>query len=154
MVVGCVLSPDGRVGPVPPAVSAACWVDLPATGRFRLDPKEETTERFTVPLIEDQTKQIIEILSDCAAKCSACAQDCANQGDKDLAKCIALCSDCAEICNTGISLMTRNSALTAEMCRLCAEACDRCAEECERTGMTECAEACRAAAEACRQMAG
>lgn len=53
-----------------------------------------------MPLIEDQTKQIIATLSDCLVKCSACARDCANQGEKDLPKCIALGSDCAEICAT------------------------------------------------------
>lgn len=60
-----------------------------------------------MPLIEEQTQQIITTLSDCLAKCSACAQDCANQGNKDLARCIALCTDCAELCRTCIPLMAR-----------------------------------------------
>ncbi|TNB75670.1 four-helix bundle copper-binding protein [Arthrobacter sp. BB-1] len=106
-----------------------------------------------MPLIEDQTRQLINTLGDCLARCTACARDCAGQGDKDLASCIQLCSDCAELCGVCIPLIARGSDFTDEMCRVCADACERCAQECERTGMNECAEACRAAAEACRQMA-
>lgn len=105
-----------------------------------------------MPLLEEQTRQLINTLSGCLATCTACARDCVSQGDKDLAGCIMLCSDCAELCGVCIPLIARDSEFTPEMCRLCADACERCARECDRTGMTECADACRAAAEACRQM--
>jgi hypothetical protein len=107
-----------------------------------------------MPMIEDQTKQLIDTLSDCLAKCEACIQDCADQGNEDLASCIKLCADCADLCRACISLLARGSQFSAELCRLCADACEQCAQECERTGMTECAETCRKAAEACRQMTG
>ena len=35
-------------------------------------------------MIEDHTKQLIDILSDCLAKCTACAKECVEQGDKGL----------------------------------------------------------------------
>ena len=106
-----------------------------------------------MPMIEDDTKQLIDTLNDCLVKCTACAQDCANQANADLTECIKFCSDCADLCQACVSLLARGSKFSPELCRTCADACDQCAQECERTGMTECAEACRKAAEACRQMA-
>jgi len=50
-----------------------------------------------MPLIDDRTKQLIDVLADCVAKCEACAKDCASHGNADLANCIALCSDCAAV---------------------------------------------------------
>jgi hypothetical protein len=107
-----------------------------------------------MPLVDDRTQQLINVLAECVTKCEACAKDCASQGNADLAGCINLCLDCATLCQACIPLLARGSEFSAALCRDCADACERCAQECERTGMTECAEACRKAAEACRQVAG
>jgi len=107
-----------------------------------------------MPLVDDRTQQLINVLADCVAQCEACAKDCASQGDADLAGCINLCLDCATLCQACIPLLARDSLFSAALCGVCATACERCAQECERTGMIECAQACRAADEACRQMAG
>ncbi len=107
-----------------------------------------------MPLVDDRTQQLINVLADCVAKCEACAKDCAIQGNADLTGCINLCLDCATLCQACIPLLARGSEFSSALCRDCADACERCAQECERTGMTECAEACRKAAEACRQVAG
>ncbi len=103
-----------------------------------------------MPLVDDRTQQLIDVLADCLAKCEACAKDCASQGNADLAACIALCSDCATLCQACIPLLARGSEFSAQLCQTCADACERCAQECERTGMTECAEACRKASAAGR----
>jgi hypothetical protein len=106
-----------------------------------------------MPLVDDRTKEIVNILATCVAECAACSKYCANQGNADMANCIALCNDCAALCAACIPLVGSGSQFTAELCRLCADACDQCAAECEHLGMNECAEACRKAADACRQMA-
>ena len=103
-------------------------------------------------LADDRTQQVISILADCVAKCEACAQSCASQGNADLADCIALCSDCATLCQASIPLLARGSEFSGAICGTCADACERCAQECERTGMTECAEACRACEQACTEL--
>jgi len=107
-----------------------------------------------MPLVDDRTQRLIDVLADCVAQCEACGKGCATQGSADLAGCITLCLDNATLCQACIPLLARGSEFSTELCRTCADACDRCAQECERTGMTECAEVCRKAAEACRQMAG
>jgi hypothetical protein len=106
-----------------------------------------------MPMVDDRTKEIVNILATCVAECAACAKYCGKQGNADMANCIALCTDCADLCGACIPLVGGGSPFTPELCRLCADACDQCAAECERLGMTECAEACRKAADACRQMA-
>ena len=106
-----------------------------------------------MPLVDDRTKEIVNILATCVAECAACAKDCAKKGNADMATCIALCNDCAQLCAACIPLVACGSSFSAELCRLCADACEQFAAECARLGMTECAEACRKAADACRQMA-
>lgn len=145
---------DRRAGSAPRRTA----VDPPVAGRSKVghDPRahRRTEEGADMPLVDDRTKQLIDVLADCIAKCEACAKDCASQGNADLADCISLCSDCAALCQACIPLLARTSQFSAATCATCADACERCANECDRTGMIECAEACRTAAQACRQMAG
>lgn len=81
----------------------------------------------TIPLVDNRTEQLINVLAHCVAKREACANDCASQGNADLAGCITLCLDCATLCQAFIPLLARGS---------------------------QCAEAGRKTAEACRQIAG
>jgi len=62
-----------------------------------------------MPLLDDRTQQLINVLADCVAKCEACAKDCASQGNADLAGCINLCLDCATLCEACIPLLARGS---------------------------------------------
>ena len=78
-----------------------------------------------MPLIDDRTKQLIDVLADCVAKCEACAKGCASQGNADLANCIALCSDCAALCQACIPLLARDSQFSAALCGVCADACEQ-----------------------------
>ena len=105
-------------------------------------------------LIDDRTKELIDTLADCAAKCEACARDCSKRGNADLVDCIALCLDCGDLCQICLPLLARGSQFAAAICSVCADASELCAAECERVGMTECAEVCRTTAEICREMAG
>jgi hypothetical protein len=107
-----------------------------------------------MPLVAERNQQVIDVISDCQAKCVACAHDCASQGNSDLARCIRLCLDCAVLCQACVPLLASDSALSPALCGLCADACQQCADECDRVGMTECAEVCRRGAELCREMAG
>lgn len=73
-----------------------------------------------MPLVDDRTQQLINVLADCVAQCEACAKDCASQGNADLANCIALCSDCAALCQACIPLIARDSQFSAALCALAA----------------------------------
>jgi hypothetical protein len=106
-----------------------------------------------MPLVAERHQKVIDVISDCQAKCTACAHDCAGQGNSDLATCIKLCLDCAVLCQACVPLLASDSAFSPALCGICADACQQCADECDRVGMTECAEACRRAAELCREMA-
>ena len=131
-------------------------VDPPAAGRYRLNrvgKPPDRTEKTEMTLVDDRTQQLIDALATCVAKCEACTQECARQGDATLADCISLCADCSTLCQACMTLLARGSQFSNTLCLVCADACDGCAKECEDKGMTECAEACRATAKACRQMA-
>ena len=107
-----------------------------------------------MPLVDNRTEQLINVLADCVAKCEAWANDCASQGDADLAGCITLCLDGATLSQVSIPRLALGSQFSTQLCQTFADACEQCAQAGEWTGMTECAEAGRRAAEACRQMAG
>lgn len=62
-----------------------------------------------MPLLDDRTQQLTNVLADSVAKCEACAKDCASQGNADLAGCINLCLDCATLCQACIPLLARGS---------------------------------------------
>jgi hypothetical protein len=64
-------------------------------------------------------------------------------------------TDCIQFCQLAADFMTRESAMSAQVCRLCADICESCASACEKIGdeaMMRCAEACRTCASACRDM--
>lgn len=58
-----------------------------------------------MPLVDDRTKESVNILATCVAECAACAKDCAKKGNADMATCIALCNDCAQLCAACIPLV-------------------------------------------------
>ena len=62
-----------------------------------------------MPLVDNRTEQLMNVLADCVAKCEAWANDCASQGNADLAGCIALCLDCATLCQACIPPHARGS---------------------------------------------
>lgn len=73
-----------------------------------------------------------------------------------MVKYIKRCRDSADTYTLGARMMSRNSDLYAQMCRVCPEACDRCAEECEKHNhdhYQRCAQVCRCCADSCHQMA-
>ena len=73
-----------------------------------------------------------------------------------MADCIRMDRDCADLCRLTETLMTRQSDLAKEICRLCAQACRACAEECARHDhdhCQQCAQACQRCAEECEAMA-
>jgi len=53
-----------------------------------------------MPLVDDRTKEIVNIL----ATCVACAKDCAKKGNADMATCIALCNTHARLRHCRASL--------------------------------------------------
>ncbi len=66
-----------------------------------------------MPLVDDRTKEIVNILATCVAECAACAKDCAKKGNADMATCIALCNDCAQLRAACIPLVACGSSFSA-----------------------------------------
>jgi Domain of Unknown Function (DUF326) len=104
----------------------------------------------------------IDVLSDCAQACTACAD--ADLGEPDVAelvKCIRLCLDCADVCTATLRVASRQTEYDANVTRslleACAVACKSCGDECERHAQHHahcrvCAEACRRCEQACREL--
>lgn len=109
-------------------------------------------------MLQDQQKELLMALSQCAIACSYCAAACLDEQDVHmLTRCIKLDMDCAEVCTVTASFVARGSAHAQHLLKECAEICEACAVECEKHaahGMEHCracAEACRKCAEACMQ---
>lgn len=99
----------------------------------------------------------IQACSACAIACEHCAAACLKEPDlAHMASCIRLDHDCADLCRLAETLMVRDSALVAEICRLCAVACQACAEECsqhQHDHCQQCAQACQRCVEECEAVA-
>ena len=105
-------------------------------------------------MAHEQNRNLIEILSNCAADCNHCAASCLEEYDVNkLSRCIKLDIDCAEICNLAISFISRGSEHAEHLLHEYAHICEACAAECEKHSRMEhcrkCAEICRTCAEAC-----
>ena len=99
------------------------------------------------------TKQLIEELYLCAAKCRRCYEACTEEADNQhLQKCINITRDCEQMCETTAQIVERNSEFQDKFLKWCAEICELCAEECSQhphVHCTVCAQACKNCAEAC-----
>ena len=115
------------------------------------------------PLFErDALARCIDACFDCAQSCEACADAClAEDGVRELTRCISLNALCADVCATTGAALSRQLAVDKELVRalldVCAHACRSCGDECERHAeMHEhcriCAEACRACEQSCREL--
>lgn len=108
-------------------------------------------------MLNSNYQACIQACSNCALVCENCAASCLREEDvKMMAGCITLDRDCADLCALAAVLMTRDSPLSKEICRICAQACRACAEECSKHQADHCracAEACRKCAEECEKMA-
>jgi hypothetical protein len=109
-------------------------------------------------MTQDQQKNLLMVLAECAAACDHCAIACLDEPEvKMLTHCIKLDLDCAEICRTTASFVARGSSHAKHLLKECAEICEACGAECEKHaahGMEHCrvcAEACKRCAVACTQ---
>ena len=70
----------------------------------------------------------IESCIKCARACEECTTACLQEPDVQARiHCIQMLNDCAEICLQAVALMSRNSAMAKQFCKLCAEICESCA---------------------------
>lgn len=105
-------------------------------------------------LDRDVLLRCIERCRECAASCTACADDCLSEKDlQQLVRCIRLCLDCADACDATSRIVSRQTAPAVRLIRAivesCAVACLTCAQECERHATHH--EHCRICAEACQR---
>ncbi len=107
--------------------------------------------------MKNQNKQLIAILTECAALCNYCSTACLDEKNVSMmARCIKLDMDCAQLCELTAAFVSRGSEHAKHVMKECLEVCVKCAEECGKHAdmehCKECAEACRRCAEACRTM--
>lgn len=106
----------------------------------------------------DQNKELLEILTECAAACEMCADACLDEKDIHMmVQCIRLDRDCAKICYTAASFVASNSQHAQHVIKECEEICRKCGEECakhDHDHCKRCAEACGQCAESCRKYLG
>jgi hypothetical protein len=112
-----------------------------------------------------------ETLGRCIAACAICSQSCtscadaclAEEGVRELRRCIRLNLDCADVCAATARVLSRQTnfepSLARALLEACAEACRLCAEECEwhaehmkMDHCRVCADACRRCERACEEM--
>jgi hypothetical protein len=105
----------------------------------------------------------IEACYDCAESCTQCADDCLGEESvQDLTSCIRLNLDCADICAATGRVVSRQTAVdanvTSAIVQACIAACRSCGDECElhaAHGMEHCrvcAEECRRCEQACQEL--
>jgi len=105
-------------------------------------------------LDQEATLRCIEECLDCAATCTACADDSLGEDDvQEMTRVIRLALDCSDICDTTRRIVIRQTAPDVGVIRAvieaCSSACLACAEECERHAAHH--EHCRLCAELCRR---
>lgn len=103
-------------------------------------------------------KQLISILSECAAACNNCSTACLEEKDVQKMKaCIRLDMDCAQICSVTADFISRDSDHAKHLMKECAEICRKCAAECAKHADMDhckaCAEMCRSCADECDKAA-
>ena len=76
----------------------------------------------------------IDVLSDCAQACTACADDCLSEAQvAELVTCVRLCLDCADVCTATLRVLSRqtdyDATLTRPQLQACVAACNSCGDE-------------------------
>ena len=115
-------------------------------------------------LDEQSVRPFLEMVTECAQTCTACADACLGEQDvQSLVRCIRLNLDCADICTATARLFSRQTesdpvVLRAQL-EACQAACRACAEECERHASHHehclvCGESCRDTEQLAGQLAG
>lgn len=105
-------------------------------------------------MLNQNHKDLIQTLINCALTCEMCLSECLKESDvKKMAECIRLDHDCADLCNQAAMLLQRESRIAHQYLFLCEEICRMCAEECSKHAHMDhcriCAEACLQCAEVC-----
>lgn len=95
----------------------------------------------------------IDLLLECAAACTACADAClAEPGVEMLRQCIRLNLDCADLCTATARVLSRGAqADNSSLIQACTRATRNCQDECARHA--EMHEHCRICAQACHEAA-
>lgn len=116
-----------------------------------------------VHLMPTGAKELIEVLTNCAAACERSATTCQHGNEAmGTATCMSTSRACADICNLLISYLKGSdqpaiALMAKDLAPVCARTCEACALECSKhSDMTLCAECeqiCRAAATQCRTFA-
>ena len=105
-------------------------------------------------LVAGKVKAGLDVVSECAQTCEACALRCMN--DSSMLDCARTCLDCAVVCQALVTLLARESRFYRAFCRLCADICEACANECAKFDVDHCrvcAETRRRCTTECRRLA-
>ena len=104
----------------------------------------------------------IEECLDCAASCTACADDSLSEDDsREMTRSIRLCLDCSDVCDATRRIVIRQTTPDYRLLRAalegCATSCLACAEECDHHAAHHehcriCAEVCRRCKQACEDL--
>ena len=104
---------------------------MPTTAMLETHPRR-------VDVDAGQLARTIDVLVECAATCTQCADACLSEPDlsSELAPCIHHNLDCADICTATSRVVSRrtdhDAGVTRAQLEACAAACARCGEECEQ----------------------
>ncbi len=112
----------------------------------------------TPAMKSEDFQNCINACLECMTACRLCATACLNETHvSHLVKCIQLDIECAALCSASAEQMAINGEHKADLCLACADSCERCAEECNKHAEHEhckrCAEICARCAEECRRIA-
>lgn len=128
---------------------------MPAQAMLESYPADITLDR-------KQLAEAIEVVTECAQTCTACADACLSEQDvAHTTRCIRDDLDCADICETTSRVLSRHTGydanLTLATVRACIEACRTCAASCEEhAGHMEhcriCMETCQRCERTCREL--
>lgn len=113
-------------------------------------------------LDRETARRCIAECLDCAASCTACADDSLSEEDsRQMTRVIRLCLDCSQICDTTRSIVIRQTTPEVSVIRATLEtsiaSCIACAAECDLHAAHHehcrlCAEVCRRCEQACRDL--
>lgn len=67
--------------------------------------------------VPTKNQACVDACTECQQACESCAYACAE--DAHMAECTRLCLDCATICAACVSLLSRGSRWSAQLCKLC-----------------------------------
>src|SRR4051812_22006010 len=100
---------------------------------FLLPPSYAKDIDMNTERANNDNRELLQMLVECAMTCEACATACLNEEDVSMmARCIELDRDCADTCFVSSRLLLRNSEISNSMLAVCEEICRMCAEECKK----------------------